>query len=617
MQERYSEILTCIYVDYAGLCGVKPDNRDLTKISRRCHHEGSFFAEVVLPSVGRGLERALERGYVDSTDFSYVLKNSAKCPVFLWVFFSLVFDDKGQLRLDAAPLAVAAIRQISNTFKKIKEVCDAKKVDEAFQTFRAIEQELSCNSDIPERWRSQFDFASRMLWGGLRSINTLETIPRHGPGAVAERVRGYDKYTLIQQQWHSRLQGHFPFDAFAISSISDIDILDECKFIEEEEEQPVRVIAVPKTATKPRIIAIEPTCMQYTQQAVAKWIIHHLEEVNDLTKGHLNFTDQSINSELALESSRTRKNATLDMSDASDRVPLIHVKRMLQSCPEFFEVIDACRSRRADVGGVIIPLSKFASMGSALCFPIEAMYFYTICVCGLIGDREPTYELVKRACKSIYVYGDDIVVPTDDAPSVMSVLTAFGNRVNTDKSFWKGFFRESCGTDAYMGSDVTPVYIRKHYPSSHTSPDWQSLVETSNQFYKIGLWLTADCIAKAVQKVIGSIPVAETYQEGLHFVTFGRLPYFMGLPMKRRRYNRHLQRMQYRVHTVSLSYKRQRGVRKEAFLLASLLRLRLKPTSEDRLGQLVMTKSDGGFEGSRKAGKVVQPGTGTLKFRWI
>jgi hypothetical protein len=56
-----------------------------------------------------------------------------------------------------------------------------------------------------------------------------------------------------------------------------------------------------------------------------------------------------------------------------------------------------------------------------------------------------------------FVFGDDILVPTAIAPSVMEDLETFGLRVNRLKTFVHGHFRESCGVDAFNGINVTPV----------------------------------------------------------------------------------------------------------------------------------------------------------------
>lgn len=557
MQERYVFLLTEVLRDYSALCGVHFDQRDTETLSRRCRHEGFAFLSITLPTLGQGLEKGLARGFVEPNDFPYFRKGSSKCPSFLKVFFALVFDDEGRLLDDPSVTAICAIRQIAYTFKKIKELTDESKINTAFESFISTEQQIGSFKGIPEKWQQRFSFVVTTLWGQLNSINTYELVPRHGPGSTADRVTGMDKYARNRLRWYERLDRVFPYDAYCVASVNTLaNNLSQAEFIAETDEDPVRVIAVPKTATKPRIIALEPTCMQYTQQAVAQWLIQQLE-THELVGGHINFSDQTINQMLALEASLTGRLATLDLSDASDRVPYVAVKQLLSACPNLFEAADACRSKRANVGGEIVTLSKFASMGSALCFPIEAMYFYTICVMAQLKEDEvPTYDALKRACKSSYVYGDDIIVPVESTPVIVEALTDFYCKVNKGKSFWTGKFRESCGVDAYAGSDCTPVYVRQHLPTRSKALAVMTWQETANQFYELGLWQTATTIDKMVEKVAGPIPVASRDSEGVHKWSFTGVPIDLGLPAKYRAYNQFWQRPQYKILSAVTPYNR-------------------------------------------------------------
>jgi len=89
-------------------------------------------------------------------------------------------------------------------------------------------------------------------------------------------------------------------------------------------------------------------------------------------------------------------------------------------------------------------------MGNATTFPVQSLVFWSICVSTLevVGYKNPA---------DVYVFGDDIIVPTEVAPLIMAVLPCFGLVVNQNKSFHKGAFRESCGTDAFNGVNVTPI----------------------------------------------------------------------------------------------------------------------------------------------------------------
>jgi hypothetical protein len=259
-------------------------------------------------------------------------------------------------------------------------------------------------------------------------------------------------------------------------------------------EIPVRVITVPKTLKTPRIIAIEPTAMQYMQQALLEAFVSEVQK-DSLLYAFLGFDDQITNQAMAQRGSLDGSLATLDLSEASDRVSNQHVRELLSNHPWLFQAVDATRSRKADVPGYgIIRLAKFASMGSALCFVMEAMVFLATCFLGI--EDALNRRLSRRDLESfrdrVRVYGDDIIIPIDMVDSVVRSLNSFGFKVNRDKSFWNGKFRESCGKEFYSGHDVSIVRVRRELPARRT--DVRELVSTvalRNNFFIHGMWRSA------------------------------------------------------------------------------------------------------------------------------
>jgi hypothetical protein len=107
-------------------------------------------------------------------------------------------------------------------------------------------------------------------------------------------------------------------------------------------------------------------------------------------------------------------------------------------------------------------------MGSALCFPFEAMVFTTIIFVAIGRElsRPVDRSLIREFRGKVRVYGDDIVIPVDMMSCVSKTLEAFGLKVNLGKSFGTGRFRESCGGDYYAGVRITPVRMRSLFPRS-------------------------------------------------------------------------------------------------------------------------------------------------------
>lgn len=354
-------------------------------------------------------------------------------------------------------------------------------------------------------------------------------VPRHGPGATADRLRGNAKYTI--GQWPLRLESVFPYGDYALPSWRFYDQLDRVHFLDPGTELPVKVISVPKTPKTPRIIAIEPTAMQYAQQSLFTEFIHCIENPDklnqsfglkecDLGRFFIGFTDQEPNRLLAAKGSLDGSLATLDLSEASDRVLNEHVLLLFERFPRLSEAIQSCRSRKARVLGYgDITLSKFASMGSALTFPVEAMLFTTIVFAAIAKELNAPMDraLIMSMHGKVRVYGDDIVVPVEYVQRVMQFLEAFGLRVNQAKSFWNGKFRESCGGDFYDGEWVTPVRLRHDLPQSRADVDGvEGLVAFRNLLYEGGFWRTAKSIDERLMVLFrGHFPIVESTSDAL------------------------------------------------------------------------------------------------------
>lgn len=520
------ELATCVLYDAVAKCTNVPlDLRDLETIRSRGEHEGVSFYTITLPTFGKDFDMALSVGVIDSTHFR-AFRKRGKAPVFLQGFFSQVFTREGRIYDKPDVAAIEGIRQISYAFKKMQLACTPERVKRALKEFATNEHVFKV--PVSPGDLEKFHQVSRILWNDIfgNQIYVLpDVIPKHGPGATAERLSGNTKYRL--SRWHDRLEPYFPLldTAFVNSEARFCNEFQIVTIVDEADEQPVRVIPVPKTLKTPRIIAIEPVCMQYTQQALSKWLIELLER-HPLTRGHVNFRDQSVNRALAISASKDGSHATIDLSSASDLVPYELAISMFDSVPDIRDAISSCRSMRAQLpSGDIISLRKFASMGSALCFPVEAMYFYTICVAAMLEKHNLpcTFLGIRKAREDVYVYGDDIIIPTDAFDVVTDYLHKYYCKVSIRKSFASGKFRESCGMDAFDGEEVTPTYIRQERPRNKQDTNALiSWVATSNLFYRRGYWTTSNYLLTKVESILGKLPIVGEKCAGLGKHSFQR-----------------------------------------------------------------------------------------------
>jgi hypothetical protein len=552
----YLRVVECIYYDATTRCVADvSDLRDLDTIRSRVKDQGLSFLTITLPDFCKDFERSLADGQIDSKYFQGFRKYRA-IPAFLRGMLSQIFNletgriiDDQDTNLDSShiPSIIDCIRQICLTFKKLEIPCTPEREYKALQGF--IETERSFN-DFQLSAEGALDFirVSSVLWDPiLRHIRMDQLVPRHGPGQTSERIFGNAKFNW--KYWHERLEPFFPLidSAFPLSIVENLDQSEELNsvtLLDRYSEIPVRVCPVPKTLKGPRIIAIEPACMQFAQQAIRD-VLYKVIETGTMTRGHVNFRDQSVNQKLALNSSIDGRLATIDLKDASDRVPRFLALSMFRSNPDLQDAIDSCRSRRAKMpwGEITPPLRKFASMGSALCFPIEAMYFYTICVMALLNYRDLPVNSrnVFLVSRDVYVYGDDIIVPSACATTVLDYLQKYNCKVNVHKTFYSGNFRESCGVDAYKGYRVTPVYLNTPRPKNRQqSSRLVSWVASANLFFKKGFLRTSHYLFSQVEKILGPLPTVSETSPGL-----GRNFPWPSVP--RKRYNRRYQRLEERL----------------------------------------------------------------------
>ena len=482
----------------AGLHCATSVSRDEATLRQRVEHEGESFLTITLPLFAKALEKGLDSGQWPRhalTGFSH----SGGLPRFLSGFLARVFSKDGALLDEPDAEAIWAVRQICGLTGKMDRACTPDRERDAMMSFIETDQQLAAHFDegIPNTDWDLFDRHVLAIFGDLfdhleTRVSGFDLIPGHGPGAVADRLDHPQRWEF--GYWTQRLDEVFPRWRYA----QNLPVWHSSDLVSPEDEIPVKVISVPKTQAKPRIIAIEPSTMQFAQQGLKREIYAYVRKspLFDV----LGFTDQTRNQRLAKLSSLDGSLATLDLSEASDRVHATVVERLLYRWPHVLDFVMATRSRNANVGGEVIPLTKFASMGSALTFPIEAIIFTVIASMGVWGGRAPASVALMRDVLS--VYGDDIIVPVDRVADVVHYLETFGFKVNRHKSFWNGKFRESCGKEYYDGTDVSIIRLRADVPTSRRDAALiRRFTDFRNRCYRAGLWQTV----KEVDKMLSSI----------------------------------------------------------------------------------------------------------------
>lgn len=214
------------------------------------------------------------------------------------------------------------------------------------------------------------------------------------------------------------------------------------------------IVFVPKNAKTHRIIAKEPHVNSYLQKGFGTEIRRLLR-----VAANVDLKDQTLNQRLAKRGSFEGTLSTIDLSGASDTISSELVRYLLPS--RWFSLLDQIRSKQGFIreDKTWIHYQKFSSMGNGCTFELESLIFWALCkACLEVNGGEQTLN----------VYGDDIIVPTDHFESVAKVIDFAGFRINHSKSFSSGPFRESCGKDYFLGTDVRPIFLKEYISNAES-----------------------------------------------------------------------------------------------------------------------------------------------------
>lgn len=488
---------------YPALRGLELDYKSLTL---SCQTRGLSFLTLDLPNLDSLLIKGLDNGRLElSGPVSRQVSKSVKVPRLFSGLWLRVFDKDACLKPDADVNSIFFLRSLCAIGKKLEVDCSPERIQTAMENYHDIERRLrspsnSWDSDSldlgSDRGRhhlgdcldsvncgplfssqgetqeeevgrnedrgllekiqqtadlllSSFDDLCPVGLSGLRDMDSQGIGFRHGRGAVAERKKNWDKSRF--DFWPSKLEGVFPFRKCGTTAGSDLET-------PRNHESPSRLHCVPKTAKSPRLIAAEPVAHQWCQQAVLSWFDSQFREKLD---GHfIDLHDQGKSGAMVLQASLTQKLATVDLSDASDRVSCWTVERIFRTKPDILYALHAARTRyvRDEVSRHMgfFKTKKFASQGTATTFPV--MSFTMLCVAlGSCIRGDVTWSKIHRLRHHVRVYGDDIILPTHGYARLSRAMVLLQLKVNEAKSYVNGHFRESCGIDGYMGYDVTPV----------------------------------------------------------------------------------------------------------------------------------------------------------------
>lgn len=326
-----------------------------------------------------------------------------------------------------------------------------------FRVGRALGLDSTLNSVIHDAIR----IIERVL-GGF-SVTEMLSYSRFGPGStlcirgaltteyfklkcrrptVSQRALPYAEALLRHDhKWRGYLLGIHPYDiAGDFSPLGDLSSVLKIR-------DHNKVAFVPKNAKTDRSTATEPYFNVYFQLGIGGMIRKRLYR-----HCGINLDSQERNQSLALVGSLDGSVATVDFSMASDTIAQETVRLLIPD--EWFQHLDRLRSKYYVMdGGKPRYWYKFSSMGNGYTFELETLIFYAI---ALASTRH-----VQGDESLVSVFGDDVALPTEAYDTFEKVSVYLGFKVNEEKSFVKGLFRESCGEDFLKGTRVRPVFCKE------------------------------------------------------------------------------------------------------------------------------------------------------------
>lgn len=556
--EFMQDVIPSIFMDIRYLYpNLKEWKRDLSRLLFQLESRGPALLTDDLPSVAKHLNQCLDQGLFTNPHLvlTRAKRSGEQIPLFMREVFLRIFHSNGAILDEPCPNAVLALKTVFQTWKSIKLPCSKEVIENEVSTFFSTDANLDPPtlgwdhddldpSDLVRGSPSSIGLRDgrprqedgSYLSGGTylteREIQIVERTfdivasslglaphmfeesradsylhPKHGPGVVANLSKGDTKYKF--PYWSDKLQRLFPRDYYALPSFGWGFSSDRVDYEYSNEEYPSRVIAVPKTLRKPRLIAAEPVEHQWIQQFL--WRNLELRLKTSPLSGSIDFRNQGHNNVLALSSSMDGSYTTMDLSEASDRLTCHTVERFFRANFSWLEALHACRTRRAsyDLGPFGVykqTLKKFAAMGSACTFPVQTLVFCAVGVAAahMSRNRLPSTRSIRELSRYVRVFGDDIIVAKHCTRETFRVLEYLGLKINKAKTFTGSNFRESCGVDAFRGVNVTPPKMLQ-IPNGRLGT-LDSVLETSNNWFKAGFWQTSNRLLSYLERWIHLLP---------------------------------------------------------------------------------------------------------------
>lgn len=277
------------------------------------------------------------------------------------------------------------------------------------------------------------DFFSLGAWGPGSTIQ----VTGNDTGAIkkfrCERQITAKLYALIKDELVNEYPAWFPSQ----------DVVDKLVQVTCSE-----LLTVHKNAMTDRTIFKEAGITTWFQkslgQSIRRCLMRHGYDLNSTVRSK----------EIARQGSITGRSVTVDFENASNTIAKLMIRESIKD-EVWYCLLDACRtpSYTLDKGKSFHIFEMFSSMGNGYTFELESLIF--------VAAAEACHDYLGLAYDDISVHGDDITISTEAYDLYRQFCEFLGFRVNEQKSFYSGYFRESCGAYFCDGSDVKPYFLKE------------------------------------------------------------------------------------------------------------------------------------------------------------
>jgi hypothetical protein len=206
-----------------------------------------------------------------------------------------------------------------------------------------------------------------------------------------------------------------------------------------------KLITVAKNSKTDRTIAIEPGINLWFQKGIGSMIKKRL------LRSGIDLKEQRHNQALSRIAAKFNHLATVDFSSASDTISKEIVRDLFPK--RWLSLLEAFRTSTCKEGNHTIILEKFSSMGNGFTFEVESVIFYAVAIacCECFGYSKG----------DVSVFGDDVILPSSVVPLYLRVCEDIGFKINKQKSYSTGYYRESCGSHYWGSRDIKPIFLKE------------------------------------------------------------------------------------------------------------------------------------------------------------